>query len=61
MGVVLTAPDAKINTGKFFFEKNANLSTRQINQLYSTSYPFACFPFARGKRSCLYMYWNGLS
>ena len=34
-GIVLTAPDAKIQ-GKYFFEKNANLSTRQINQLYST-------------------------
>ena len=34
-GVVLTAPDAKIITGKILFEKNANLSTRQINQLYS--------------------------
>ena len=34
-GVVLTAPDAKINTGKILFEKKANLSTRQINQLYS--------------------------
>ena len=34
-GVVLTAPDAKLNTGKIFFEKNANLSTRQINQLHS--------------------------
>ena len=34
-GLVLTAPDAKINTGKMLFEKNANLSTRQINQLYS--------------------------
>ena len=34
-GVVLTVADAKINTGKFSFEKNANLSTRQINQLYS--------------------------
>ena len=36
-GVVLTVADAKINTGNFFFEKNANLSTRQIKQLYSTS------------------------
>ena len=35
-GVVLTVADAKINTGKIFFEKNANLSTCQINQLYST-------------------------
>ena len=34
-GVVLTVADAKINTGKIFFEKNANLSKRQINQLYS--------------------------
>ena len=33
--VALTAPDAKLNTGKKFFEKNANLSPRQINQLYS--------------------------
>ena len=35
-GVVLTAPDANINTGKILFgKKNANLNTRQINQLYS--------------------------
>ena len=35
-GIVLTASDAKINTGKIlFWKKNANLSTRQINQLYS--------------------------
>ena len=37
-GVVLTAPDVKkLIQGKYFFEKNANLSTRQINQLYSSS------------------------
>ena len=35
-GVVLTAPDAKTNTAKILFEKKVNLSTRQINQLYST-------------------------
>ena len=35
----MTVADAKVNTGKFLFEKNANLSTRQINQLYSTLNP----------------------
>ena len=36
-GVILTAPDAKNYSGKILFlKKNANLSTRQINQLYST-------------------------
>ena len=40
-GVVLTAPDAKINTGKIlFWKKNANLSTRQNNQLYSIGNQF---------------------
>ena len=37
-GVVLTAADAKTNTGKLFIEKKTtNFSTRQINQLYSTA------------------------
>ena len=42
-GIVLTAPDAKINTGKkLFWKKTANLSTRQINQLYSISIKHEC-------------------
>ena len=48
-GVVLTAPDAKINTGKIFFKKNANLSTRQINQLYSIYSIFAGPTIIRGR------------
>ena len=40
MALFYSDADAKINTGNFFFEKeNANLSTRQINQLYSSLFP----------------------
>ena len=30
--------------GKYFFEINANLSTRQINQLYSMQFPAVSSP-----------------
>ena len=35
MAVFWLLQTPKIIQGKYFFEKNANLSTRQINQLYS--------------------------